>query len=62
MKKQWIILTMLIINSIKVSAQSQINGLLQKGYQLHDAGKYNEAIEIYKQALQTQPQSSTKWL
>jgi tetratricopeptide (TPR) repeat protein len=51
-----IILIWLLIQSFAVVAQKS-DSLVQEGIRLHDSGKYLEAIEKYKQALELDPKS-----
>lgn len=47
-----------ILLSTQIFAQSELDELIQKGVELHEAGKYDEAIQQYKKVLQIDENSS----
>jgi len=48
-----------ILLAINTFAQLSAKALVNEGVQLHDAGKFDQAIEKYKQALQAEPENAT---
>lgn len=48
-----------ILFAINAFAQSSAKALINEGIELHDAGKFDQAIEKYKQALQADPENAT---
>lgn len=56
--KQIGITLILILFTIQLNAQSNIEALVKQGIQQHDNGDYNSAIETYKKALKLDPKSS----
>lgn len=57
MKKILFTLQLILVGTV-LYAQSTVEGLVREGIQLHDEGKYQEAIKLYKQALELEPKSS----
>ncbi|WP_373034168.1 tetratricopeptide repeat protein [Sulfurovum sp.] len=57
MKQLYIALIVLLL-STQVTAQPSIEELVKQGIQYHDNGNYDKAIEIYKRALETNPDSA----
>ena len=55
--KQLVAVVVFLIIGIKVNAQGDIQELVKDGIEHHDQGRYDEAIEVYKQALKLDPQS-----
>ncbi len=55
-----LIMILLILTSSKLlfGQSTEVIDLVEKGVALHDAGKYKEAIEVYKQALLLDPKSA----
>lgn len=54
-----ILLSLFISTAVLSQDKSKINGLISEGVKLHDAGKFEEAILKYKEALQLDPDNST---
>jgi tetratricopeptide (TPR) repeat protein len=56
MKKQILFFSMLLISSM-FYAQSTADSLVRVGVNYHDSGQYDQAIEVYKKALELEPDS-----
>lgn len=56
--KPFIIIFILILNSISLQAQSTVDDFVKKGIEYHDAQNYELAIETYKKALEKNPKST----
>ena len=56
MKKQILIFGMVLISSM-IYAQSNTDSLVRAGVNYHDSGQYDEAIEMYKKAIELEPNS-----
>ena len=56
MKRFSFILSILLLINV-LSAQSQFDNLMAEGIKYHDEQEYFKAIEIYKQALEIDPNS-----
>lgn len=46
-----------ILFSVSLYGQNNIDSLISQGIKYHDTGKYRKAIEVYKQALEINPDS-----
>lgn len=57
MKKQILIFVLLLISTL-IYSQTKIDSLVEIGIQYHDDGQFDEAIEIYKTALDIDPNSA----
>ena len=51
-------LLLVFLSFASIIAQTNLEKLVQEGVAYHDAGDYDEAIKMYKQALKLDPQSS----
>lgn len=56
MKKLYLLFGLVLFPNF-LSGQTNIDSLIQQGVYYHDAGKYDKAIELYKQALSIDPNS-----
>jgi len=54
-----ILLSFFISSAVLSQDKSKINSLISEGVKLHDAGKFEEALGKYKEALQLDPENST---
>jgi tetratricopeptide (TPR) repeat protein len=57
MQKSILILGFLILTNLIVG-QTSVDSLVQQGVQYHDNGEYQKAIDVYKKALEIEPNSS----
>ncbi|MCB0382925.1 MAG: tetratricopeptide repeat protein [Psychroserpens sp.] len=55
---KYCIILCLLLSFSPIHSQEDINSLVEKGIILHDEGKFEEAIETYKKALEIDPKSS----
>lgn len=55
--KYFLIILFFSFSSLSVSAQSSSDKLIRQGVSLHDKGRYKDAINCYKQALEMNPSS-----
>lgn len=55
--KYFLIILFFSLSSISVCGQSSSDKLIRQGVSLHDKGRYKDAIECYKQALEMNPSS-----
>jgi len=54
--KLFFLLTWIIL-CLQLQAQRELKDIIDQGIQLHDAGQYNKAIKIYREALAIDPES-----